>query len=45
MKPDIETIFMNASKTMMENLGCMRKALYEASEGLVHFIQSSILPF
>lgn len=26
MKPDIETIFMNASKTMMENLGCMRKS-------------------
>lgn len=25
--------------------GCMRKALYEASEGLVHFTQSSILPF
>lgn len=83
-KPDIETVFMNASKKMMDNLGCitdgnnivpitaamgytvqndnstkdineiireaeiqgcMRKALYEASEGLVHFTQSSILPF
>ena len=24
-KPDIETVFMNASKKMMDNLGCMRK--------------------
>ena len=25
-KPDIETVFMNASKKMMDNLGCMRKS-------------------
>lgn len=45
VKNDNSTKDINEIIREAEIQGCMRKALYEASEGLVHFTQSSILPF